>query len=254
MGFDSTQRSLSASLVGGNVHVWCTVPENVGDATLLAAYRDLLDPEERRRHQRLRFARHRHSFLVSHALLRATLSRYAAEAPRTWTFERNAHGRPEIAAPHTARRLRFNLSHTQGLVACAVTFDADIGVDVESRCRRRINLRVADRFFSPPEVSDLRALPEAEQRQRFLELWTLKEAYIKARGMGLALPLRRFGLTLPASGQPHLTFLDGIEDDPTGWQFTLDRSNPDHYLAVAVRTQASQTIEIRVRDTVPLVS
>src|SRR6185295_18612851 len=120
---------------------------------------------------------------------RTTLSHYAAVDPTAWQFARNRRGRPEISGPLGVAPLRFNLSNTAGLIACLVTLGVDVGVDVEDTHRRGETVRIANRFFSASEVAALEALPPERQRQRFFEYWTLKESYIKARGMGLAIPL-----------------------------------------------------------------
>ncbi len=233
-----------------DIHVWLAVPEAIRDRARLDAYRELLSPEELVRYRRFRFERHRHAFLVSHALLRCTLSRYADVAPQAWGFVENEHGRPEIATPARVPPLRFNLSHTEALCACAVTLTRDLGVDVETHTRRRVNLEVADRFFTDEESRALRELAPHEQPGRFLELWTLKEAYIKARGMGLALSLRRFAFRI-VDGQPAVNFLEGLEDDPAQWQFELRRLEPAHVLAIAARTPPGQSLELEIQRTVP---
>jgi len=114
--------------------------------------------------------------------LRTTLSRYAAVKPADWQFINNAHGRPELLdRPANAPDLRFNISHTDGLIACAVTIGREVGVGVE-QVSRRLSHDVAGRHFAPGEVNDLRRLPEDEQQRVFFDYWTLKEAYSKALG------------------------------------------------------------------------
>src|SRR5690606_16111721 len=100
-----------------------------------------------------------------------------------WKFEISRHGRPTIVGENLLN-LQFNLSKSSGLVVCAITRDAVVGVDVEN-IRRRAPVDVADTFFAPGEVAALRALPLEQQPERFFEYWTLKESYIKARGLGL---------------------------------------------------------------------
>ena len=109
----------------------------------------------------------------------------AAVDPAAWRFRSGAHGRPEIAAPQSP--LRFNLSHTEGLAACAIADGDNVGIDVENVTRKH-SRRLAERVFSRRERKTLRELPAAEQARRFFELWTLKEAYLKARGLGLSIP------------------------------------------------------------------
>src|SRR5262245_40019904 len=141
------QLELSAS----EVHVWLAVPADICDSELLRRYAELLSPEERERHGRFYFARHQHDFLVSHALVRTVLSRYHQTQPAEWTFRKNEYGRPEIARSEPLGDIRFNLSHTDGLVAVAVVRACEVGIDVESTLRSGATVEIADRYFSPAE-------------------------------------------------------------------------------------------------------
>jgi 4'-phosphopantetheinyl transferase len=191
---------------------------------------------------------------VTRALVRTTLSAYCPSVePRAWTFETGPFGRPEILAPPSSPRLRFNVSHTDGLIACAVAVERDIGVDVEET-RRTIDVEIADRYFSPSEIHELRSLPAEARPSRFFDYWTLKEWYIKARGLGLQLPLDQFafriGTAPPTVG---IAFGPEIEDDPASWQFELRRLTPRHRLAVAIRRRPPEPdLPLRLLPTVPL--
>jgi 4'-phosphopantetheinyl transferase len=173
-------------------------------------------------------------------------------APASWRFRAERRGRPEIDAPGGVD-LRFNLSHTDGLAACGVVRELDLGVDVEAGSRVRRHLEVADRFFSRREARALRALPEEDRVGRFLDTWTLKEAYIKARGQGLALPLDGFTFDLDADREAPLRieFERDLGDEPTAWQFALERVGAHHRLAIAVRRGARPDLRIVVRRTDP---
>ena len=234
------------------VHLWTASPEEITARALLDAYEALESEDERERRLRLRFDRDRHERLVSVALVRTTLARYANVAPRAWIFERNEHGRPDPVPGHAGPPLRFNLSHARGLVACAVTVDRDIGVDVEYIGRRGDPVAIADRYFAPDEARDLHACPVERRRDRFFQYWTLKESYIKARGMGLRIPLRRFSFHLDADQEIRVAFDVEIEDDPREWQFALFRPTASHVMAVGVRRGRGPDLSVRVRQTVPL--
>lgn len=234
------------------VHVFCTWLDGLDEPALLAAYGELMTPEERARNARYMFERSRREHLVGRALVRTTLSRYADVAPSAWRFVEGERGRPEIEGPAGAPPLRFNLSHTTGLVAVAVTTALDVGVDVEDAARQRTTVEIADRFFSPREVEALRALPAAEQRERFFTYWTLKEAYIKAVGLGLAIPLHHFSFLLAPEEPVRIAFAPELDDDATGWQFARSRPSSRHHLAVAVRRGARPDLRLVVRDVVPL--
>jgi 4'-phosphopantetheinyl transferase len=234
------------------VYVWTAVPEEITDPLLHEAYRSLESDDERERRRRLRFARDRHERLVSVALLRTTLARYTEVEAAAWVFERNEHGRPDPVPGQSDPPLRFNLSHARGMVACAVTVDREIGVDVEWIGRRGSTVEIAERYFAPPEVQDLRACPEAERRDRFFAYWTLKESYIKARGLGLRIPLRQFAFHLDQPPSIRISFGPEIADDARDWQFGLFRPGPAHRLAVAVKRGPSEELAVVTRRTVPL--
>lgn len=224
----------------GEVHLWFAVPDELREAELLARYRSWLAPHERDRLARFRFEKHRHEYLVTRALVRSTLSRYAPVPPAEWTFGANAYGCPHVATPPALPRLRFNLSNTLGLVACAVALDVELGVDVEDTERAGETVQIADRFFSPTEVAELRALPPERQRSRFFDYWTLKESYIKAKGKGLAIPLEQFSFHL-AEGQPvRISFDPRLKDDPAAWQFVQNTPLPGQRLALAIGRGAGQ--------------
>jgi 4'-phosphopantetheinyl transferase len=216
----------------------------------LDSYRPLLSQDEHARMARFVFDRDRRAFLMTRALVRKMLSRYAPVAPADWRFIANVHGRPEILErPPNAPDLRFNISHTDGLIACAVTIGREVGVDVE-HINRQLTHDVAGRFFAPNEVTDLRRLPAEDQKRVFFDYWTLKEAYIKARGFGLALPLGDFAFKLDPPHPPAITFEPTLEDDPATWQFMQDWPTPQHRLGVAVRRDGSD-LPIRIRFTTP---
>jgi 4'-phosphopantetheinyl transferase len=179
-------------------------------------------------------------FAVTRTLLRVMLSRMAGCPARDWRFRVTSHGRPELDLDAPARPpLRFNVSHTQGLVACAVTLGREVGVDVE-HAGHRLMLDVAERFFAPSEVADLRALPAETQGTAFFDYWTLKESYIKARGLGLSIPLEQFSFRLRGEHAPTISFAPELQDDPDTWLFVQDRPTPSHRLALAVRVLEAQ--------------
>jgi 4'-phosphopantetheinyl transferase len=188
----------------------------------------LLDPTETNRAARFMFERDRRTYVLSHALVRTMLSHFANVDPAAWRFEANAQGKPRIAEPIGYEWLRFNLSHTRGGVLCGVARDVELGVDVETMDRATDHLGLCERYFSPAETAALRSAPTERQRDMFFRFWTLKEAYIKARGLGLAIPLDAFTFELDSSTSapapliapaPSISFVPPIEDMPAKWQF-----------------------------------
>ena len=151
-----------------------------------------MTPDERKRHQRFHFERDRRLFVATRALVRTVLSSYAAVAPADWRFGVGEHGKPRVVHPAVRPLIHFNLANTPGLVVCLVSIAHQrIGVDAE-RTDHQTETPPADWCFSASEVKALRTLPAFTQSQRFFAYWTLKECYVKARGLGLALPLDRF--------------------------------------------------------------
>jgi 4'-phosphopantetheinyl transferase len=211
------------------VHIWYRAT----DASVRSAL-SLLSADERARHDRFLFARDRRDFAEAHALTRRVLSLYEDVAPADWMFEIAAGGKPFLPrGPTGTSPLNFNLSHTHGLVACAVARGVDVGLDVELT-DRAVNARgISMRYFTRAEDAFILACPEGERRARFIELWTLKEAYIKAVGRGLAHPLDKFGFALEGAG-------DLVFDPPPGesadeWTFALFAPAPQARMAVAIR-------------------
>ena len=247
------------------VHLWYVEPEAIDDPALLDAYDTLLAPSERARNHRFVFARHRHQDLVTRALVRTVLSAYHPSVePRHWAFEIGAFGRPEIAAPRVRPSVRFNLSHTDGMIVCLVAGDREVGVDIEDTGRSGYTVEIADRYFSPAEVRELRSWPAERQPERFFDYWTLKEAYIKARGLGLQIPLDQFTMQPPGyrpgfqssdreAGPVGIAFGPKIDDDPRSWQLRSLDLAARHRVGVAVRRDGAD-MTLRLMRTVPLTS
>ncbi|MDP2646773.1 MAG: 4'-phosphopantetheinyl transferase superfamily protein [Desulfobacterales bacterium] len=233
--------------------MWFAFPDQIQDARLLTAYNNLLSPDEQVQRQRFYFDRDRHQYLVARAVVRATLSRYADVAPRCWRFSRNDHGKPEILSPEIFSQLRFNLSHTRGLIVCAIALNQDIGVDVEDTERRGKPMEIADRFFSPEEVSDLRHLSEERKLDRFFDYWTLKESYIKARGMGLSVPLDQFSFHFSANKTLRISFDPRLPGNPHHWQFWLLKPTRHHKAALSVCHDGRGRYQLVAKKVTPLV-
>jgi 4'-phosphopantetheinyl transferase len=232
--------------------VWVAEPDSITDPALLRRYESCESGEERARRLRLRFERDRRERLVSVALARTTLSRYADVEPGDWVFERNEHGRPDPVPGQGERPLRFNVSHAHGLVACAVAVERAVGVDVEWVERRGDPVAIARRWFDAAEAAELEVLPATRRRERFFEYWTLKESYVKARGLGLGLLLRSIAFDIADERRIDIRIDPELDDDPRDWQFALFRPGPAHVLAVAVRRGRGHDLALRVRRAVPL--
>ena len=242
------------ALPSSEIHLWLTFYKEIGEE-LLDAYREIIEPAERAREPRFYFDADRRRYLVTRALVRTVLARYAPVAPPDWRFTANAYGRPEIASPLGPQAgLTFNLSHTSDLIVLGVTHRRALGIDVENVNRSGTVADVARHYFASVEVSDLARVPPAEQPYRFFEYWTFKESYIKARGMGLSLPLDRFSFHFPDDDSVELQIDRGIGDEAERWELAQLRPTPHHLLAVCAERFAQTPSRLVVRKTVPLLS
>ena len=192
----------------------------------------LLSPEERAKADRFAFAHDRDCYVAAHALLRATLSDFFTCAPQDWTFVINAWGKPRVEASDASARLCFNLSHTRGWVAVAVALDREVGVDVERIAPARADEEVARQLFAPAEFAAFQEEPQAGRAEAFFDVWTLKEAYIKAVGLGVALPLKDFAFTRDPL---RISFAATLDDTPSRWIFRRFPPSPDIAMALAAR-------------------
>ena len=234
----------------GIVDLWYFLHDEIDDAELLAAHEALMTPDERKRHQRFHFERDRRLFVATRALVRTVLSSYAAVAPADWRFGVGEHGKPRVVHPAVRPLIHFNLANTPGLVVCLVSIAHQrIGVDAE-RTDHQTETPPADWCFSASEVKALRTLPAFTQSQRFFAYWTLKECYVKARGLGLALPLDQFSF-LVDDHAIRLSFDDRLGDDATRWRFALLDVPARYLIAVGVDTGGA-ALSLRVAHLVPL--
>ena len=238
------------------IHLWLTDDRTIRDPTLLDAYHQLLNAEERAQQQRFHFEKDRHRYLVTRALTRSVLSRYAPVAAQDWHFRKLEHGRPQITNPEAAD-LTFNLTHTTGLIAFGITrggeLGIELGIDAENIVERDAPLDIAPRYFSARETADLRALPAAAQAERFFHDWTLKESYIKARSQGLSLPLDQFTFSYADDHSIAIDFDPRLADTPEKWQFWLLRPTREHLLAIcASRPPAPRCHQLHLRQIIPL--
>ena len=241
------------AIASQQIELWRVSLDQVRDPVLLDEYANLLAPVERRQQQRFHFERDRHRYLLTRALVRTVLSKYADVTPTDWTFTVNAYGRPAIAAEHVdASGLEFNLSHTDGLVVLGVTRQTILGIDVENAHTRPVDIGIAEQYFAAEEVAALRALPKSEQSRRFFEYWTLKESYIKARGIGLSVPLDRFWFDLSVAGVVRLSVAP-VLGDAGHWSFVQFAATKQHLLAVCAGVARGEPLRITMHDIVPLI-
>src|SRR6267154_4415576 len=234
------------------VHLWLSFLSECNYAEHYEEYRHIITPTERERELQFRSAESRKQFLISRVLLRTSLSRYLETAPQEWRFTTDRYGRPRLDPQFQGVKLDYNLSHTRGLVACAITTSRRVGVDAEDCRRERVPLEIARAYFSAVEAKTLSSLSPAMQPERFFENWTLKESFAKADGRGLALPLDLFSFDLSLPGAVSMTLDPSLNGDSSLWEFWLLRPSDSHFVAVCAERGRTNVPRLLVRRMVPL--
>jgi len=196
------------------------------------------------RFRRLQFERHRKQLLLGRVLIRVVLSHYDRSiAPANWNFTQNQYGKPAISNEQNAASIYFNLSHSAEKLVLAVARFPDIGIDIEYSAKPRRVSAIAQRYFSAKELAEILALPERRQLSRFYDLWTLKEAYIKACGMGLAIPLQHFSYSFLDGDRLGIAFDAQRNDHEGAWQLWQIDAGEDYKLALAAKPGAEGLVE-----------
>jgi 4'-phosphopantetheinyl transferase len=229
--------SHSQALNPGQVHLWWR-SLNVSDPVSDALVGETLSPDEHERAARFYFARDRRQFVLARGMLRVILALYVGRRPQDLRFQYLAHGKPRLADPVVD--VEFNLTHSHGMVLCAVARGQQVGVDVERLQPVADIEHLAATAFSRIEQKALFELEPAQRLLGFLNCWTRKEAYVKARGDGLAMPLDAFDVSLKP-GEPAALLANRLDRNEVG-RWTLAAVSPaEGYVgALAVRGQETR--------------
>jgi 4'-phosphopantetheinyl transferase len=193
-------------------------------------WRSGLSEDERTRADRFHFPRDRQLFTASRAILRIILASYLATEPNTISFSYSEKQKPSLGAEHAASNITFNVSHSGGMGLMAFTRRREIGVDIEHIKRDFEVEGIANRFFSETEQRQLAALPSAERFEAFFRCWTRKEAYVKATGDGLSLPLHQFDVSIAAGENDALLATHPNDSEAALW-LLRDIPAPSGYVA-----------------------
>ena len=226
------------TLYKDEVHVWLASYKMFH--AQLPELRDLLNIDEAKKAARFYFEKDRERFIVTHGLLRKLLSGYANISPAQLDFQYSAYGKPALASHVQKEPLHFNLSHTQDLIVYAFTYTRNVGIDIEY-IRADIEYeRLASHYFSPFEQAELQHLPLSQRQQAFFNCWTRKEAYIKARGLGLSLALDSFDVTVRSDAPVKLLASRESAQETARWRFASLPMHSNYAGTVAVEGQSWQ--------------
>lgn len=217
------------------VHIWkiSIIPE----LKFIRQLHSLLSADERKRAERFKFDKHRHKYIAARGQLRIVLGRYLKVPPQSLTFSYNEFGKPYLFGSVGSPLIQFNMSHSHELGLIAIHKKREVGVDIEWQRPGFAGLKIARRFFSASEVEALEQLPAEQQEKAFFLCWSRKEAYIKARGRGLNIPLDQFDVSLNPEEPARL--LSTKHDPPAKDQWSLQSVEADEQYGAAVVVQAS---------------
>ncbi len=230
------------------LQLWYAYPEDLTEE-VTQAYASVLSEDERVRWQTFRFDRHRREYLTTRALVRTALSHYHPLAPEAWRFQTNAYGKPTIDSDCD---LHFNLSNSSGLVVCLIAQGTEVGVDAEPIEHAEKVTEVAPEVLSPLELTQLEALCGPEKLDRTLSVWTLKEAYVKARGVGLSVPLNKISFLFGGVEGIRLE-LDpclGTEPESRWWFCLLEHAGH----RIALMAEGATVPELQILEARPLLA
>lgn len=220
------------------VHLWRIPLER--DEAGLERDRSILSDDERRRAGRRRFELHRRRFLASHAALRRILGRYLDRDADSLRFAYGEHGKPHLLDRPDDLDLRFNLTDSADVAICAVTVRREVGVDLERIRREMAFLRLAERWFAPSEIFELRRIPEQLLPAAFFATWTRKEAYVKAHGGSIIGSTRSFAVTVDPGERRVGLMIPGDERASRRWSIRAVPVDPGFCGALAIEGGATR--------------
>lgn len=232
----------SIELGEGQVHVWrASLDQNAKVIANLAA---LLSEDEYKRAMRYHRPVDRDRFIAGRGILRKIISAYLELPPSQLRFTYNEYGKPAVSDDQNGRGLNFNLSHSAQLILYAVTRGRVVGIDIEYIREDFATLEIAEHFFSKDELAALKSLPADQRTIGFFNCWSRKEAFIKAKGMGVSYPLDRFTVSLAPGEPPALIKVDDDEREVAQWK--MYELNPGAgYAAALIATEPPVTLKRR---------
>ena len=211
------------------VHVW-KIGLSASQAQM-DQQRTLLSDDELERADRFRFEQHRRRFITGRAVVRILLGRYINRPSESLEFSYNPQGKPALK---DAGSLEFNFTNSRDLALLCVARQTQLGIDLEHLGRQADYAGIVNRFFAEREIEGLFSLPESRRHAAFLTGWTRKEAYIKALGTGLSLPLDKFAVTIDPEVAPELLSADDMPDEQGRWMFRHLEPEPGYVASLVV--------------------
>ncbi|MGX9416888.1 4'-phosphopantetheinyl transferase family protein [Vibrio sp. WJH972] len=216
------------------VDVWLFRPDEILDFGLFKSqFFHLLSADEQRKFEAIKREQKRREYLFTRVFVRHVLSRYCSLAAGQLVFSKESNGKPYLSTPE--RTPHFNLSHTKGLLVCAVSDRLDVGIDVENITRTTDFESIASQYFSNDENNRLNTKKLHARKAYFYELWTLKEAYLKALGIGISVPLKSINFYENQSNGNKRVMID----DKGNTLFEVMKYGEEHLISVCARQNST---------------
>lgn len=255
--------TINYTLHPSEIKVWFVKPEDFNDPARLDTFYSWLSAAERKTLRHFKQQTHQHLYLIAHALLRGALSQVSDTHPSAWQFHTNSFNKPLIAPQDEQQTLHFNLSHTEGLAAVSLTTLGPVGIDVEQISHNTsitpktpipLDSDIATDILTQDEYLDYLSVTSGQKQERLLRYWTLKEAYVKATGLGLSAGLKTYSFDLNAIPSPKIQFLSGDASDPkqcpTAWKFWQTKLATGHLLAVGAHSPSNTECNISIEQAI----
>lgn len=231
---------LSQPLVDSDLHVWSA--SLAGSPEELAHYSSLLSADEKTRAEKFYFERDRHRYIFGRGILRTLLAGYLKINPSKIEFMYGAHGKPALKKAYHDKILQFNLAHSNDWGLYIFGWDRQLGIDLEHVRPLQDADDFAKRFFSRQESAWINSLPMDQKWGAFYKLWTCKEAFLKANGSGLTIPLNEAEIFIQDDNSAKLVSIGGVSDKAAKWQLEIFNPIDDYQAAIAFEGNQGQIV------------
>ena len=237
---------LTQLLPDSDLHIWCaSLNVSLQD---LSHYFSLLSQDEISRAERFYFERDRNHFIAGRGLLRYFLGSYLDLEPARIEFDYGAHGKPAVKSELDKNILEFNLSHSKDLALYAFNWNRRVGIDVEYMIAMADINDFAEKFFTPRESEYIDSLSGKQKDYAFFKTWTCKEAFFKANGSGLTVPINQVEIFLDTNGAAALTSIGNDKEQNSHWRLELLNPIPGYQAALAIEGTEGQIVFRKLND------
>ncbi len=216
--------NLFVDILKQQVHLWCIDNHIIEDKYKQSYFCRFLSEKEKLKASKLKLKKHRSSYIATRAIIRLILSEYEESvSPSDWVFKKNKHGKPRISNTSLLKNIHFNISHTKGMIVIAVSLDLELGADIEEVNYRRNTDGIVNNFFYDKEKYIYYRLNKKNRIPYFFEIWTLKESYMKACGLGFSMPMDSFFLQKESDGNITINIVKRkMKEDVFFWHKSLN--------------------------------